>query len=368
MKKNIYVKPLLISLTILLSILPFHIHAISVSSECIVVMDTTTNKVLYSQNADKQRLIASITKIMTAIIAIESNKLDDIVVVDEIINSAIGSNIYIEIGEEITIRDLLYGLMLRSGNDAALVIAQHIGGTVEDFVILMNEKAIELGMKNTTFSNPHGLDNINQNLSTAYDMALLSSYTTSNIDYMQITSTSKYQTKTNKKTYIWYNKNKLLSTDYITGGKTGFTELARRTLVSTASLNDVNVTIVTLNDGDDFNNHLYMYDYVFDNYKNYQLLNKNDFKVQDDTYYKDTLYINNNFFYSLTKDQLSNIQSVIELDKLSNYEQNDKVGVNKIYLDNTLIHTENIYIKINEENKKKLTLWDKIISWFTNDK
>lgn len=353
----------LIPTLFLLPLLPIKLSAFSLSSECIVVMDIDSNKVIYSQNPNKQRLIASISKIMTAIIAIESNRLTDIVTVDEIILEAIGSNIYIEIGEELTIEQLLYGLMLRSGNDAALVISKYIGTTVEAFVDLMNEKAKELGMLNTIFSNPHGLDNVNENISTAYDMALLSSYASKNIDYMQIVGTSKYQTKTNYKTYVWYNKNKLLSTSYITGGKTGFTEAARRTLVSTASQNNINVTIVTLNDGNDFANHLTMYEYVFNNYSNYKLLDKDNFYVKDDSYYTDELYINNDIYYSLTKTELENIKNIIELEKIENYSNNDKVGTNKIYIGSNLIHEENIYIKINDDYEK-LSFWDNIKRWF----
>lgn len=373
--KKLLINILIITLTLVLTILPIlpiKLSAFSLSSECIVVMDIDSNKVLYSQNPNKQRLIASITKIMTAIIAIESNRLNDVVVVDEIILEAIGSNIYIEIGEELTIEQLLYGLMLRSGNDAALVISKYIGTTVEDFVTLMNEKAKEIGMLNTTFSNPHGLDHVNQNISTAYDMALLSSYASKNIDYMQIVGTSKYQTKTNYKTYVWYNKNKLLSTSYITGGKTGFTEAARRTLVSTGSQNDVNITVVTLNDGNDFANHLTMYEYIFNNYSNYKLLDKDNFYVKEDTHYTDELYINNDVYYSLTKTELSNIKNVIELEKLEFFENNTKVGTNKIYIGTNLIHEEDIYVKIKEDNDKEDTsLWGNIVktikNWFNND-
>ena len=357
-------KILLLAIALIL-VIPSSIKGIDTSSECMVVMDMDSKQMLYSKNPHKPRLIASITKIMTAIIAIESNKLDDIVIVDDIIKEAIGSNIYIEIGEELTIRDLLYALMLRSGNDAALVISKYIGTSVDSFVEMMNKKAEQLGMNNTIFSNPHGLDNVNKNLSTAYDMALLSSYASSNIEYMKIVGTTKYTTKSNYKSYVWYNKNKLLKNKYITGGKTGFTKLARRTLVSTGSKNNVNITIVTLNDNNDFKNHTMMYDYVFDKYSNYQLLDKDNFIVKNDTYYKDKLYINNDVYYSLTKDELKNIKSIIKLEKLTNYQDNDKVGVNNIYIGSKLIHSEDIFINI--KKVEKLNFIDKIIRWFKGD-
>ena len=177
-----------------------------------ILMDAGTGRILAGKNYNTRALIASITKIMTCIITIESNKLDDTVKVTDIINKSYGSGIYIEIGEEITLRDLLYGLMLRSGNDAALVISEYVGQTTEEFVIKMNNKAKELGMTNTKFVNPSGLDNNDSgNYSTAYDMAILTRYAMKNKEYRKIVKTKKYTVKTNKKTYIWKNKNKLLS-------------------------------------------------------------------------------------------------------------------------------------------------------------
>ena len=158
-------------------------------------MDMDSNRILYEKNIDEQRLIASITKIMTAIIAIESGKLDEKVTVGDEVLKMYGSNIYIEVGEEITLRDLVYGLMLRSGNDAAVVIATYISGDEIKFVEKMNEKAKEVGMKNTIFNNCHGLDENTQNKSTAYDMALLSSYAFKNPIYRKVVGTKKYKVK-----------------------------------------------------------------------------------------------------------------------------------------------------------------------------
>lgn len=157
---------------------------------------------------------------MTAILAIESNRLEEEVVVGEEVLTMYGSNIYIELGEKMKLLDLVYGLMLRSGNDAAIVIATFIGGTEEKFVKMMNEKAKEIGMTNTVFNNSHGLDEVTQNKSTAYDMALLSSYASHNETYMKIVGTKKYTVQSDKKSYIWHNRNKLLgSYSYATGGK-----------------------------------------------------------------------------------------------------------------------------------------------------
>ena len=169
-------KKLLVIISLVLFLIPMNTYAIGESATSITVMDTDTGRVLYSKNQNEERLIASITKIMTAIVAIESGKLNEVVVVDDSILKSYGSGIYIEIGEQIKLEDLVYGLMLRSGNDAALMIAKYVSGSVEEFAKNMNEKAEKIGMKNTKFYNPHGLDEETENVSTSYDMALLTSY------------------------------------------------------------------------------------------------------------------------------------------------------------------------------------------------
>ena len=314
-----------------------------------VLMDMDSGNVLLSKNMHVPKLIASITKIMTCILAIENGTLDDIVIVDDTIEKSTGSGIYISIGEEITLRDLLYGLMLRSGNDAALMISKYISGSVDDFVSLMNEKAKSIGMRNTIFYNPSGLDNENGNLSTAYDMALLTRYAMNNDIYKEIVKTKKYISKTNLKTYVWYNKNKLLSRDFITGGKTGYTEKARRTLVSTASKSNMNFVVVTIRDSDDWNTHLSLYDYAFNNYYNVKILNKNKFKVIGDKLY-DYLYIKEDVYLTIKKGTSKYLINHIILNNSVKYDGNP-VGTNNIYLDDKLLYTGEIYAK--EKSKKK---------------
>ena len=142
---------------ILLVLFPLNVFAISASKA--VVMDLNSGRVLYDLNKDEPQLIASITKIMTCLITIMYSDLDKIVVVDEDVLKSYGSSVYLEVGEEIKLIDLLYGLMLRSGNDAAIEIAYHVSGNMDNFVQLMNQKAYELGMSNTIFINNHGLEN-----------------------------------------------------------------------------------------------------------------------------------------------------------------------------------------------------------------
>ena len=328
-----------------------------------VLMDATTGRVIMGKNYNTPMLIASITKIMTCLLAVESKRLDEVVVVDEVINDSYGSGIYIEVGEEITLRDLLYGLMLRSGNDAALMVAKYIGGDVETFVNMMNNKAKSIGMSNTIFVNPSGLDNTDSgNYSTSYDMALLTRYAMNYEDYREIVKTKSHTVKTNKKTYIWKNKNKLLSEDYITGGKTGYTEKARRTLVSTGSSNNMNFIVVTIKDSDDWSTHKDLYNYAFSNYVAYKVLNKNNFNIIGDTHYNGDFYINNNIYIPFKKNEVGNLIGKIELEKRNNYHDNDKVGDYKIYLDDKLLYKEPIYI--DNVSKKGKSKSKGLLEWF----
>lgn len=262
-----------------------NVYASVNSASSYILMDAKTGRVLLSKDKDNSMLIASITKIMTSIIVLENTSIDNIVTVDDSILKSYGSGIYIQIGEEISVKDLLYGLMLRSGNDAAIMLATYISGSEEEFVKLMNEKAKELHMTNTTFNNSSGLDENKGNYSTTYDMALLTKYAMNNKIFMEIVGTKSYVTKTNFKSYSWTNKNKLLKYDFITGGKTGYTEKAKRTLVTTANINNMDLIVITIRDSDDWNTHLDLYNYAKENYIAYKVLNKSKFKIENDTYF-----------------------------------------------------------------------------------
>lgn len=192
----------------------------SVSS---IVMDQRTKRILYENNSNKRMLPASTTKILTCIVAIENYDLDSLVIIKKEMLQVEGSSIYLEVGDVITVRDLLYGLMLRSGNDAAMALAYHYSGEYSDFIYLMNEKAKELKMTSSTFENPHGLDSDSKNYTTVHDMALLMSYALNNHVFREITSCKSYNPTilTGKKMYF-NNKHKLiLSNELVTGGKTG---------------------------------------------------------------------------------------------------------------------------------------------------
>lgn len=352
---------------LILSSFPLKSLAISTSARSAILMDTDSNRILYAENIHEVRSVASISKIMTATLAVESGKLDEKVVVGDEILSAYGSAIYIKVGEELTLRDLVYGLMLRSGNDAALAIAKYVGGDVDAFVQMMNDKAKKIGMKNTTFNNPSGLDEDKGNMSTAYDMAILTSYAMQNADYREIVKTKNYKLTTNMNVYSWTNKNKLLfSYKYTTGGKTGFTQIAKRTLVSTASKEGLNLVVVTLNDGNDFNDHKALLEYGFENYVSYNILTEGNINIYDDTYYEnEQLYINTTFKYPLLDTEKDNITLKFELEQKRDVKENEPVGKVKVLLGDKEIYEEDVYVK-EKEVSKKLSFFQKIGKWFKN--
>lgn len=341
-------------------LIPVKIEGINASSECFILMDSNSGRILAGKNINKQRLIASITKIMTAVIAIESNRLGDMVKVDKTVLKSYGSNIYIEIDEIMSLSDMVYGLMMKSGNDAAMMIASYLSGSEEEFSKLMNAKAKELGMTNTIFRNPHGLDEKTENYSTAYDMALLARYAMSMDEYRKIVGTKKHIVKTNYKTYEWINKNQLLfSYKYITGGKNGYTERAYKTLVTTASKDNLDLIVVTLNDANQWVTHKNLHEYGFENYKNYRILNKANFKVVDEYFYKDKLFIKNDYYYSLKEEEKDKVYTKAKIIKLHNYNNNDKVGEVEVYLKDERIYTQDIYVY---KKRKKLDL----LQWIRN--
>ena len=310
-------KKISVFIILFLIMFPIRIRAIGTNASSAILMDSDSNRILYSHNIHDIKSVASISKIMTAIIAIESGKLDDKIVVGKEIKKAYGSAIYLKEGEILTLRDLLYGLMLRSGNDAALVIANYVGKDVDKFVKMMNEKANLLEMKDSTFNNPSGLDEEKANYSSAYDMDVLMSYAIKNKEFKNIVSTKKYKLTTNKSNYIWYNKNKLLNNyKYTTGGKTGYTKIAKRTLVTTASKNNLNLVVVTLNDGNDWYDHKNLFEYGFSNCKTYKILKKGVLNIYDERYYsKYDLYIKNNYKYVFKKNEENNVVIKINLVK-----------------------------------------------------
>lgn len=274
-------KKFIISLVILCS------SVLSVQAQAYCVITTGNKRVIAEENMHQKQSVASISKIMTAVIAIEKGNLDETWTVTKEILKVNGSSIYLKPGQKVSLKSLLYGLMLRSGNDAAVEIALMIAGDIETFVKMMNEKAKEIGMQNTFFNNPSGLDDDSDgNISTPYDMALLMSYAMQLPIFQEINRAKFYDTEWN---YRWMNKNKLLfQYDKATGGKTGFTEKAGRTLVTSAAFEGLETIVVTFNVKNDFDFHKNEHERVFQNYSAYKLIDAGSYTLDKQTYVIDS--------------------------------------------------------------------------------
>lgn len=244
------------------SIFPCHSLAISTSATSSILVDVDSGRVLYEHNADAKMLIASTTKILTALVAIREGDLSDTVTVSAQAAGTEGSSMYLQAGEKLTLETLLYGLLLCSGNDAAVAVAEHVGGSVEGFVDLMNETAHDLGMDHSSFANPNGLDHPDH-YSTARDMAVLACAAVNNETLIRIASTKSVTIGGRTMT----NHNKLLQyMDGCIGLKTGYTMAAGRTLVSCAQKNGQRLVAVTLQDGNDWADHQSLYSYGFSSF------------------------------------------------------------------------------------------------------
>lgn len=246
-------------------------QAVGTSASSAILMEKESGRVLYEQNSAQPRLIASTTKLMTALVALESGcSLQEYVTVPKEAVGVEGSSIYLREGERLTLEELLYGLLLHSGNDAAMAVAIHCGGSVEQFVSAMNEKAGQLGMEHSHFENPSGLDGT-EHYASAYDMALLARACLENEELAAILATKTIlmgeRTLTNHNKLLWRYQGCI-------GLKTGYTEKAGRTLVSAAKRDGMTLIAVTLNAPDDWNDHAALFDWGFSNYQLVQVTGK----------------------------------------------------------------------------------------------
>lgn len=313
---------------------------IGTDAEAAALIDVSSGRFLYTQNGDKRMRIASLTKIMTALVAIEKGRLSDQVKVSPNAFGEEGSSIYLKLGEDMSLEHLLYGLMLRSGNDAAVAIAEHVGGSLDGFVVLMNEKARELGMLHTHFMNPHGLDHA-QHFSTADDMARLTAYALKNSVFQQIVKTTVKKVPDPGQSWdrVWNNKNKMLSIyEGADGVKTGYTKLAKRCLVSSATRQGHQLAVVTLNDSNDWADHSRLLDWGFQNYDLVRLVAKGE-EVENG------LAAGATFQYALTEEEQRQITKVLEpADRASAAYRLGEAGKLKLLLDGKLIGTVPVYV------------------------
>ena len=326
----------LIRIIILFSFVSFiNCHA----SSCTTVMDAESGRTLYSYNDNTKYLIASTTKIMTALVTINNTDLNKKIKVGDEVIDAYGSAIYINPGEYLTIKDLLYGLMLRSGNDAALTLAKNVGGSTEGMAKLMNETAKSIGMMNTKFYNPHGLDEETQNKSTCYDMALLLREAMKKKEFRKITRTREYKLKTNFNTYHWTNKNKLLKNyKYAIGGKIGYTKRAGHTFISVSQKNNKRIIISSFKDDNMYENHKELYEKYFKKYQLVTLIDKNNLRINYDKKYK--IYTLSSFKALLSDNEKNKVKREILLYKNIT---NGKIGIIKIKLNGKILVEKGLY-------------------------
>ncbi|MFR4987177.1 MAG: D-alanyl-D-alanine carboxypeptidase family protein [Lachnospirales bacterium] len=339
-------------------------NSINVDAQSAILMDYKTGRVLYSKNADDPLAMASTTKIMTAIIAIENGNLEDTVKVSKNATKAPPVKMNLKENEEIKLKDLLYALMLQSSNDAAVAIAEHISGSVEIFCDNMTKKAKELGAKDTVFRTPNGLDSLDHH-STAYDMAVITRYALNNKQFMDIINTKQVSFKTNMSNYDIINKNRLLSEyEGANGVKTGYTGKAGHCFVGSATQNDMTLISVVLASGwgekgkkqkwVDTKNIL---NYGFNNFSYESILSQNDcldtisvIKGEKDNM---PLYYEKDIILPLSKDEKEKIS--IKLDYIKSLQapvkKDEKVGVANIYINDNLITQTNILTK-EDINKK----------------
>ena len=281
----------------------------------VILMEESTGTILYEKNSDEAHYPASITKIMTTLLALENGNLSDMVTFsDDAINNTEGSGIARDYGEQMTLEQCLYGVMLESANECAYAVAEHVGGTVENFVDMMNAKAKELGCTNTHFANPHGLQDENH-YTTAHDMALIAQAAYQNETFRIIIGTKMYTIPpTNKhaeETVLrnhhdmlctYHNANRKYLYPYCVGGKTGYTATANSTLVTYAEKDGMTLICVVMNtqSPNQFIDTVNLFDYAFDNF---QVLNVSE----NDTDYSAEATVDNG--------NLDNIAPFVELDK-----------------------------------------------------
>ncbi len=259
--------------------LAYGLSAIDTSARAAILIDADTGRVLYEKQANTRMSMASTTKIMTALVALEHADINERVEIPSAAVGVEGSSVCLKSGEAMTMGELLYAMLLESANDAAAAIAITVGGSVEDFAIMMNEKACSLGLSDTSFANPHGLDDENH-YTTAHDLAIISAEALKNETFAEMVSTYKHRIPMESGGYRYLmNHNKMLRLyDGAIGVKTGFTKKSGRCLVSAAERDGLRLVAVTLSAPDDWNDHTAMLNYGFENYESHLVADDGEFE------------------------------------------------------------------------------------------
>ncbi len=292
--------------------------------ECVV--EVSSSRFLSERNADMRLPMASTTKILTALVILSESNLDETVTVPKEAEGTEGSSVYLKAGEEISVRDLLYGLMLRSGNDCAVTLALHHSGSIKNFAHAMNQTALLLGAENSRFVNPHGLPDENH-YTTARDLALITAAAVKNETFREIVSTKYYEP------HSWKNKNKMLwNFEGAIGVKTGFTVRAGRCLVSAAERNGMTLVSVVLNSPQMFERSEELLQNAFETYQMRTLCSTSDLY--------DGCCVRYDFSYPLKQGEEDKIR--IQNEIIS--PDSEIAGIMKIYLENRLLFSQNLFM------------------------
>lgn len=348
---------------------------VSVSASSAVLYCPDNQKVYYSKNENTKAKMASTTKIMTALLTLEYAAKNNKKVKFTRDMIAEGSSMYLKVGEVVTLRDLAAGLLLCSGNDAANAAAITIAGSLEKFAELMNKRAKQIGMKNTNFVTPSGLDH-DDHYSTAYDMALLMAVALENKDFAEITAMKTATVnfiKPKDKSTTYSNHNRLLSLyEYCIGGKTGYTMAAGRCLVTASKKDGLTLICVTLNDKRDWNDHISMYNYGYENYC-MKSLDDRDFYLDVDTVGGEsestTVGSDDSTDIVLPVDDADKVKREIFLDNFiyAPVKDGDKAGFIKYTLNGKQIAKHNlIAMSYNNSVEEDKNIWDYIKGFFDN--
>ncbi|MCM3742981.1 D-alanyl-D-alanine carboxypeptidase [Sporosarcina luteola] len=329
-----HVAAIVLFLSVLLTALPKE----AASGSAWVVIDAETGRLLSGSNENLQLPIASLTKIWTALTFIESGAGEGEIVISPQAATAEGSSIYLEQGTRIDSDALLYGLMLRSGNDAAYALAEHAGGSVDGFVDLMNSKAELYGLERTTFMNPSGLHD-DRHLSTAYETALMLYFAMKNDKFYKIASTENFVYRKGDEVRSWRNKHRLIHTnDHVIAGKTGFTKAAGRTLATYFEKDGKKLIVVTLNNGNDWNTHEQLANETFKKFDNVTVAKKGKYRILPGVNGE----LKKPIVLLLNEDELDKVSHVVYIPRKN--ERKVK-GTWAVSLDNELLVTADIEIR-----------------------
>lgn len=355
---------------------------IKVDAKSAILVDCDTNRVLWEKNAYEPMSIASTTKIMTCIIALENGNLKDEVTVSKRAVSQPEVKMHLAVGEKQGLEDLLYALMLKSYNDSAVAIAEHIGGTVENFCKMMTDKAKSLGAKDTLFETPNGLDAGNHH-STAYDMALIASYAMKNDKFVEIITTKEVTTPINGGNYKSYyipNTNRLLSEyEGANGIKTGLTNKAGHCFVGSAQRNGVKLISVVLASGwgtkgkaQKWIDTKAILNYGFENYKPQNIIEKGkvacEFNISNSPIaQKSKLIYGQELSLILSEQEKQNIKIELDIPEIvkAPIYKNQKLGTAKIFINNQNIKDIDLYTTENIREYKFEDWFNKVIDFFS---